>query len=60
MTSRFEPRLRIWLTTTSRAPDPIDTTRITAATPMTMPSVVKAVRKGFARSAWTPSRSASR
>ena len=43
--------LSICSATRSRAPAPSATIVITAATPMTMPSVVSAVRSGWARSA---------
>ncbi len=55
----FEPRLLIWSSTSARAPAPIATIAITAATPMKMPSMVSALRSGLARSACSADRKAS-
>ena len=43
-TIRFEPRLLMLCCTDVRAPTPIATVTITAATPMTMPSMVSSER----------------
>ena len=47
------PALLIWLSIEARAPLPIATMTITAATPMIMPSAVSAVRIALRRSACT-------
>ena len=49
----FEPALLIWFSIDVRAPVPIATMTITAATPMIMPSAVSAVRIALRRSALT-------
>ena len=49
----FEPALWIWFSIDVRAPVPIATMTITAATPMIMPSAVSAVRIALRRSALT-------
>src|SRR3990172_9538481 len=47
---RFDPTMEIWAAMRSFAPVPIATIAITAATPMTMPSIVRIDRIRFARS----------
>ncbi len=49
--SRLVPRLSICRCTAASAPRPILTIAITAATPMTMPSVVNAERSTLRRNA---------
>ena len=49
----FEPALLIWFSIDVRAPVPIATMTITAATPMIIPSAVSAVRIALRRSALT-------
>jgi hypothetical protein len=60
ITIRLEPRLWICSTTTARAPEPIATTIITAATPMTMPSIVSKLRRTLPRIATKALRSESK
>ena len=45
----FEPALLIWFSIDARAPVPIATMTMTAATPMIMPSAVSAVRIALRR-----------
>jgi hypothetical protein len=52
----LEPALLIWFSIEVRAPVPIATITITAATPMIMPSAVSAVRIALRRSAFTAMR----
>ena len=59
ITTRLAPRLRIWSLTRARAPEPMATMAITAATPMMMPSMVSMLRIAFAAMAWSADRRAS-
>ena len=57
--ARFAPSERICRSTRLRAPEPIATMAITAATPMTMPSMVSRLRRAFAMMAESAERMAS-